>query len=119
MTDTATAALDVVRNALAAAQHETITQAALRRIEQYLATDGAAPETLVRQTMVALTLDVSRANEAPTWARVFEAAQLATGLPDFVRALGVGRAVLSECVHGDESLAMLDAVIASAKRAGF
>jgi hypothetical protein len=89
-TDVATAALDVVRNTLAAEPHETIAQAALRRIEQFLATPDA-PRELVNQTMVALTLDVSRADDSPPWGHVFAAAELARRLQ----------------------------VIASAKRAGF
>jgi 4'-phosphopantetheinyl transferase EntD len=80
-TDVATAALDVVRNTLAAEPHETIAQAALRRIEEFLATPTYARRELVTQTMVALTLGVSGADDSPSWARVFAAAQLARRLP--------------------------------------
>jgi hypothetical protein len=77
--------IDVVLRALGAVDGETVAQAARRVIDEGGApwtgdTLGAAAETLINRTIIALTLRVATADDSPLWFHVFEAAELAKSL---------------------------------------
>lgn len=91
-----TAAVEYVRQALQAQEHESLSDAAHRVIEAYLHGGGLADIIVIERALVAysLRLDEASAERAPMkWAHVFESAAIAKLLLERIERL------TCECGH--------------------